>query len=102
MGSDQLAQVRTLHSIAGTLMRDKQRLLFQDQVVTQAAALLKHRRLPPPDAAPDDVLEKEPWLPTLRWLFVDEAQDLASDQFDLVRSICMVSGASLVMVGDPF
>jgi superfamily I DNA/RNA helicase len=50
----------------------------------------------------DNIVCGRPYLRNLKHLFVDEAQDLAQEQFQLVMAICNTTGCSLTMVGDPF
>ena len=82
--------VLTCHALAmrltGASFSGRANRLDQDafgKVMTEAAAILRGEGLPPDEA--DD--QRSRLLAGFRWILVDEYQDIASDQYDLISAL---------------
>ena len=82
--------VLTCHALAmrltGASFSGRANRLDQDEfgkVMTEAVAILRGEGLPPDEA--DD--QRSRLLAGFRWILVDEYQDIASDQYDLISSL---------------
>ena len=83
--------VLTCHALAmrlaGVSFQDRERRLLDDgafrEVLRKAVALLRGEGLEPEEA--DD--QRERLLAGFRWILVDEYQDIAADQYDLISAL---------------
>ena len=73
--------------LAGVSFERRERRLLDDdafrEVLRQAVALLRGEGLEPEEA--DD--QRERLLAGFRWILVDEYQDIAADQYDLISAL---------------
>jgi len=87
-----LPWVGTLHKLAKRVQEDLQALPDQidpDRLIPEATALLLHQAPPT-------------WVPAIRFLGVDEAQDLDASQVEFLQALRRHSpDAELLLVGDP-
>lgn len=84
--------VRTLHSLAGTI-------LDQDNVWLKTAVYRAAEKLRPMTGT--KLREAIPWLANVGSIVVDEAQDISETQYELVCALKETLDVPLVLVGDP-
>jgi len=86
--------IRTLHSLAGKIVFKilGKRSSSQDTVIIAAIDLLENNK---------DQLLEIPQFVDLKVIFVDEAQDISSIQYELIMKISRLICCKVIMIGDP-
>lgn len=88
------SNVRTLHSLSGSILHHFRDAAPSMQTVVYRAAQRVH-------ASTEERLRRVPCLRFVRTIILDEAQDVSEVQYDLACALRDKLGASLVLVGDP-
>ena len=88
--------VKTIHSLSGKIVYalNKTKSSIKEIIILSALNIIQdiNRR--------DDLLELE-YLKNLKVIFVDEAQDLSSIQYEFIITLKKLTNCSVILIGDP-
>ena len=87
--------VKTIHSLAGTIMQKMRNKTLSSLDIIIASVLEQVKILE------DERLRQVMCLGKLKLMVIDEAQDISDIQYELAKSICDKLKIKLILVGDP-
>lgn len=88
--------IRTIHSLASMIFN---KLVNVRTTSTKTIVLATHRALE--NITQDELYSKVPTLNDIKFIIVDEAQDLNYNQYHFIIRLSNILNASFIMVGDP-
>lgn len=85
--------VRTIHSVAGSLYKDSKSI--------KTCILGAHKAMSDAYAADSTFRPDHRCFSKLKYIFVDEAQDISEVQYKFISLLAKINNARLILVGDP-